>query len=80
MNNSINPQLTINWSQVQQEALEIKEEKKQQELEFQENLEAASEEVNERVYGDDGHFSYGDIEDIMHGYGLEMDYIEDILF
>ena len=43
-------------------------------------LKEAKDEVLARVYEDNTPFSYTDIEDIMSGYGLEMDNIEDILF
>jgi len=46
---------------------------------FKQRLKEAEEEVMERV-NDGEEYSYNDIEEIMLSHGLEMDYIEDILF
>lgn len=57
---------------------EAEEQKKQDKIDFEQNLSDASEEVHQRM--EEAPFSYNDIEEIMLGYGLEMDYIEEILF
>lgn len=68
----------LTWEQGQQIVNKSKQEEQEREKEFNQNLSDVADEVNERIH--EGPFNYNDIEDIMSGYGLEMDYIEDILF
>lgn len=70
---------TINWTQAVSRADQIERENIQHEAEFKQTLSDAKKEVMERIYDTTEPFSYGDIEDIMMGHGLEMDYIEDFL-
>jgi len=65
-------------------ALEINQQREEEERKFQEENEAnkkeAGEAVRELIWNSSEPFSYSDIEDIMSGYGLEMDGIEDMIF
>lgn len=70
---------TINWTQAVSRADQIERENIQHEAEFKQTLSDAKKEVMERIYDTTEPFSYDDIEDIMMGHGLEMDYIEDFL-
>lgn len=72
-------QTTINWSEAQEVAKQAETKKQQHKAEFEQTKAEAKEEVMERIYETDEPFSYDDIEDIMHGHGLEMDYIEEFL-
>ena len=74
------PQTEINFNEAIEISKEVQETKRQNEAEHDRMLKEAKDEVLARVYEDNTPFSYTDIEDIMSGYGLEMDNIEDILF
>lgn len=71
-------QKTINWSEAKQVAKEQQKAELKRKKEFEQTLVQARSEVFTRMYSDEP-FSYSDIEDIMNGYGLEMDYIEDMI-
>lgn len=72
------PNIPIEWSEAIEISKQAEQKKVNQQSKFNENLCEAKEEVMEFINSGDP-FSYTDIENIMHGYGLEMDYIEEFL-
>jgi Skp family chaperone for outer membrane proteins len=68
----------IVYEEMNAEFQKAQEEIQKAQEEFKETLNQAKEDVMEHVMKAT-HFSYESIEEIMGGYGLEMDYIEDFL-
>jgi len=68
----------INFLQAIEISQKVEIQKEEDKTDFQNRLSEAHDEFNE-IVNSNQHFTYADIEDMMLGYGLEMDYIEDFI-
>lgn len=68
---------SVTWSEAQQISIEHQQVTEQERIETEEMRAEAHSEVKDLVYSGE-RFNYEDIEDIMSGYGFEMDGIEDL--